>query len=240
MSIIAIFRVLHKNNANFSRLTENLKIQMCRYTTVEDMITEAKNAGKYRKIKTRKEDKKIRNQILEETFLSPGARKFQAVAQSIADRGFCREQTPYKPPEDAENQIKIISQDIFGNLDCKWKEISLNDSYLKYKLLNRCIQHFNHDIPNSYLHKMIKLSDVVQYFITPVRGITSYDDLIREKNKLPPNLHVIPEPLRFHPDTDNIFGGITAFPKSATIVSGLKAKKKYKGYNPNPPLPKIL
>ncbi|XP_023231975.1 uncharacterized protein LOC111631870 [Centruroides sculpturatus] len=227
-------------NASLCRQTEFLRIQICKFATVDEMISEAKNAGKYQKIKTRKEDNKLRRKILEETYFSPGARKYEAVAQSISDRGFCREQVPYKPPEDTENQIKIISQDIFGKVDIEWKDISLEDSYLKYKLLTRCIQHFNHDIPNSLLHKMTKLSDVLEYFLTPVEGILPYDVLVRDSNKLPQNLCVIPNPLRFHPETDTLFGGITAFPKSATIVSGLKSKKKYRGYNPNPPIPKII
>ena len=47
---------------------------------------------------------------------------------------------------------------------------------------------------------------------------------------LPKNLHVIREYKRFHPDDDQMFGGQTAFPKSSTIVTGLKARKKYNGY----------
>lgn len=32
------------------------------------------------------------------------------------------------------------------------------------------------------------------------------------------------------PDTDTMFGGKTAFPLSSTLVTGLKYKKKYKGF----------
>lgn len=31
-------------------------------------------------------------------------------------------------------------------------------------------------------------------------------------------------------DTDTMFDGVTAFPRSSTIVSGLKYKGKYKGH----------
>jgi large subunit ribosomal protein L50 len=31
-------------------------------------------------------------------------------------------------------------------------------------------------------------------------------------------------------ETDTLFGGVSAFPKSSTIIQGLRAKKKYKGY----------
>ncbi|KAJ8687132.1 hypothetical protein QAD02_022926 [Eretmocerus hayati] len=33
-------------------------------------------------------------------------------------------------------------------------------------------------------------------------------------------------------DDDRLFGGQTAFPESATLVTGLKYKKKYRGYKP--------
>ncbi|RXG52050.1 hypothetical protein Avbf_15200 [Armadillidium vulgare] len=48
--------------------------------------------------------------------------------------------------------------------------------------------------------------------------------------ELPKNLHVLYDYVRFHPETDTKFGGISAFPESSTIVSDLKSKKKYHGY----------
>jgi large subunit ribosomal protein L50 len=48
--------------------------------------------------------------------------------------------------------------------------------------------------------------------------------------KLPENLHIQYEPHRFNPATDTMFGGKSAFPRSSTIVTGLKSKKKYAGY----------
>lgn len=48
--------------------------------------------------------------------------------------------------------------------------------------------------------------------------------------------------LLFSPtDTDTLFGGKTAFPKSSTIVSGLKYKKKYPGHRQeNPYLDELM
>jgi len=31
-------------------------------------------------------------------------------------------------------------------------------------------------------------------------------------------------------DTDTVFGGVSAFPTDSTIVTGLRARKKYRGY----------
>lgn len=53
--------------------------------------------------------------------------------------------------------------------------------------------------------------------------------------ELPPNLHITYDYTRFHPDTDTKFGGVTAFPKSSTIVTSLKLKKKYKGHSQETP-----
>lgn len=36
-------------------------------------------------------------------------------------------------------------------------------------------------------------------------------------------------------DTDSLFGGKSAFPKSSTIIVGLKCKKKYRGYRQDNP-----
>nr|CAD7608991.1 unnamed protein product [Timema genevievae] len=70
--------------------------------------------------------------------------------------------------------------------------------------------------------------DVIEYYQTPVNAKTPLDAL---KNiELPPNLHIQHEYHRFHPDTDTMFGGISVFTKSSTIVTGLKYKKKYKGH----------
>nr|CAD7414663.1 unnamed protein product [Timema poppensis] len=70
--------------------------------------------------------------------------------------------------------------------------------------------------------------DVIEYYQTPVSVKTPLDAL---KNiELPPNLHIQHEYHRFHPETDTMFGGISVFTKSSTIVTGLKYKKKYKGH----------
>lgn len=52
--------------------------------------------------------------------------------------------------------------------------------------------------------------------------------------ELPPNIHIQYEYHRFHPETDTMHGGVSAFPKRSTIVTGLKYKKKYAGYTVKP------
>lgn len=49
--------------------------------------------------------------------------------------------------------------------------------------------------------------------------------------QLPPNLHIEQKYTRFHPDTDTMFNGKTAFPGHSTIVTGIKYRKKYPGFS---------
>lgn len=84
------------------------------------------------------------------------------------------------------------------------------------------------------LNKYIDFTGHIQeYYLTPIENVTPYDEL--KEMELPPNLHILYDYHRFHPDTDTMFGGVSAFPKSSTIVSGLKEKEKYKGYDAGNP-----
>jgi large subunit ribosomal protein L50 len=87
------------------------------------------------------------------------------------------------------------------------------------------MSEFDHPLPNTDLTNIKTVADVVVVFSTPVRDSTKYEDLT--KLDLPPNLHVQLEPLRFDPETDTMFGGVTAFPGRKTVVSSLKFRRKY-------------
>ncbi len=96
--------------------------------------------------------------------------------------------------------------------------------------MTQCSKEFNYEVPNSVLYLMKKVSDVYQFYSTPVRGISSYDQMVRNSDQLPKNIHVIPEPIRYNPDHDEYFGGINAYPFSALKTRGLRAKKKYPSF----------
>lgn len=70
--------------------------------------------------------------------------------------------------------------------------------------------------------------DAIQFYETPLSTTIPLDAL--KTVELPENLHVQYEYHRFHPDTDTMFGGQTAFPKSHTIVTGIKYKEKYRSF----------
>ena len=98
--------------------------------------------------------------------------------------------------------------------------------HLFEQFLTLCASKFNHEVPNSDLHQMKIARDVVHFYLTPIRGISNYDKLIREKENLPPNLCVIPDIKRFNPDDEGIHG-IDPLPGHPDVVRGLRGQKKY-------------
>ncbi|XP_050025036.1 uncharacterized protein mRpL50 [Dermacentor andersoni] len=159
---------------------------------------------------------------------------------SLSDRGFCKTMKPYKPVDDVEDKVKAIYEDVLGQkADSAWLQAPITEPLLKFRLLTKCISEFDHDIPSSELLNVKCVDDIVEYFSTPVEGLSPYESLVQRKDQLPENLHVIPNYVRFHPETDTFFGGVNAYPGTSTIVTGLKAKKKYKGYTSSPTWPYI-
>ncbi|KAK5641735.1 hypothetical protein RI129_010282 [Pyrocoelia pectoralis] len=151
--------------------------------------------------------------------------KIESSAKSLAAKGFLRPQKEYIPPADVKTKLNNIFNSILGTKD---EETRLDDLTVRFQVFDACYKELQHGIPNSLLYTIETIGDVQNFYTTPISTITPYDNL---KNiDLPPNLHVQFEYHRFHPETDTKFGGITAFPRSSTIVSGLKYKEKYKGH----------
>ncbi|XP_029159078.1 39S ribosomal protein L50, mitochondrial [Nylanderia fulva] len=157
-------------------------------------------------------------------------RKIESVGESLAARGFLRPQNAYEPSEDVIEKIDKIceTQAISMQSDTK-----LEDLVLRFKLFVACEEEFKHSIPNSLLHTIETIEDLKQFYTTPVDVKTPYEALSRIE--LPKNLHIQQEYHRFHPDTDTLFNGLTAFPKSSTLVTGLKYRKKYPGHKQEDP-----
>jgi large subunit ribosomal protein L50 len=94
----------------------------------------------------------------------------------------------------------------------------------KFELLSKCSAAFgNHYVPNSQLFEIKSLEDVMLFYETKVDTRTPYQQLDTNDT---PNLHVIQDYKRYDPDED----GVSAFPRSSTLVTGLKTRKKYKGH----------
>ncbi|CAG9838727.1 unnamed protein product [Diabrotica balteata] len=150
--------------------------------------------------------------------------KIDSTAQSLASKGFLRQQRDYFPPADVDSKLEAIFQAVVGSTDISTELTDLNQ---KFNLFTQCEQKLGHSIPNSLLHHMKTLKDVQIFYNMPVDTRTPLERM--KSMDLPENLNVQYEYNRFNADTDTMFGGKTAFPKSSTIVTGLKYKDKYKG-----------
>lgn len=80
---------------------------------------------------------------------------------------------------------------------------------------------------------MKTVEDVRNFYQTPISGRNNYDQMIVNQSKLPQNLHIISEPIRFNKKFDQFFGGISAFPGPSNELEGLRARKKYPVFNDN-------
>ncbi|XP_013394041.1 uncharacterized protein LOC106161586 [Lingula anatina] len=154
--------------------------------------------------------------------------------QSLQGKSSTSTNRGYSPPKNVRERLETLVKEVYGD-SSDWTEKPLTDPLLKFKVLTKCEEEFGHTISNTSLHDMNTGADVLDFFLTPVRDTTAYEDLA--KLDLPRNLHIQLEPKRFHPETDTKFGGISAFPGRDTIVTSIKYRKKYKGYKWKPKQP---
>jgi len=173
-----------------------------------------------------------------EDLVETNNRPYELNVSQLTKKGYLRFQSPYDPPEDAENTLLSIAKSLNPALKDVREIVTykLDDIKFKYNFLTKAVENLNHRVPNSLLHLMETIGDVVQFYKTPVEVSTPYEEILRSKD-LPPNLHVQKEPIRFHPETDTAFGGITAYPKTTTVITGLRAKQKFKGQQFKVPWP---
>ncbi|RZF40529.1 hypothetical protein LSTR_LSTR000408 [Laodelphax striatellus] len=163
----------------------------------------------------------------------PGAKLRSAVAK-ISARGFLRNLKEYKPPDDVNIRVSAICERILGNENSKLLGYKLTDPNIRYKLFTECFNEFKHGIPNSLLFKIVTVDDLHNFYETPVDTTAPYDAL-KNRTDLPENLYLQPDYVRFHPDTDVMFKGKSVFPKSSLLVTGLRTRKKYKGFTTKSP-----
>ncbi|PRD30658.1 UNVERIFIED_CONTAM: 39S ribosomal protein L50 [Trichonephila clavipes] len=146
-------------------------------------------------------------------------KEVKTALQSIIDRGISKELPAYNPPADVDQQLHKICKKVFGSeLSSDWKTQILSDPLLKYKVLAKCIETFKKNIPNSSLHKMKCVEDLLTFYNTPIDGHLPYDSLVRKSESLPPNLHVMPDRKSFDPATDTFFDGVSAFPGRKRVI----------------------
>lgn len=100
-------------------------------------------------------------------------------------------------------------------------------SYIKYK--PQVLQfYFKTKSQSNPCH----LGDVQEFYKEAIDVRVPLDKL--KDIELPKNISVQYEYHRFHPETDTMFGGVSAYPRQSTLVTGLTYKKKYAGYTAKP------
>lgn len=105
-----------------------------------------------------------------------------------------RPQKQYAPPEDVQQQLNAIFTQILGTADVS---VRVTDLQQRFQLFCACENKLQHKIPNSLLHTIETLGDVMKYYITPVDTITPLDQM--RNVELPKNVHVQFDYVRFHP-----------------------------------------
>ncbi|KAH3891286.1 hypothetical protein DPMN_015379 [Dreissena polymorpha] len=153
--------------------------------------------------------------------------------QTLKKRQGIEERRPYRPAGDVESQIQAIVEAIYGPSE-NWMATPLTNRMHKFDLITKAMLELDHDVSNMSLHEMRTVEDVVKYFQTEVGDKSRLEDLT--KLDLPKNLHMNLDYIRFHPETDKIHDGLTAFPGQATKVPSIKYRKKYVGYDGGDPI----
>ncbi|XP_055914817.1 uncharacterized protein LOC129948033 [Eupeodes corollae] len=157
--------------------------------------------------------------------VSTSSSSIDSVGKSLASKGFLRPFKSYEAPNDAADKINAICTSL--NISSK-NDYKLSNLEEKFKVLDACFKDFQHSVPNSQVHEINTIADVIKFYKSSVDTTVPYDAL--KKADLPPNLHIQSQYLRFNPETDTKFNGQTAFPKSSTLVTGLKYREKYPGH----------
>lgn len=139
---------------------------------------------------------------------------------------FLRPNKPYAPVNDAADRVRAVAAKL--QMTNGGDQRQLTNLEEKFKFLSACFQDLQHGVPNSQVHELTTVGDVIAFYQQAVDTTVPLDAL--KRIELPENLHIQYEYLRFNPETDTKFGGQTAFPKSSTLVTGLKYRRKYEGH----------
>ena len=121
--------------------------------------------------------------------------------------------------------------------------IPLDSAQTKASVLSALHRELGHLVHSSRLHEMSNLERVFLFYQAEICVLTPYEALHRdqEADLLPPNLVIQLEPHRFTGQGDNRLDQVnikpcslppslpqvTAWPRSDTLVTGLRAREKY-------------
>ncbi|KAM5299230.1 large ribosomal subunit protein mL50 [Ctenodactylus gundi] len=95
----------------------------------------------------------------------------------------------YVPPEDLPSRVQSRIRELSGSsLPSNWQDISLEDCHMKFSLLAHIANDLGHAVPNSRLHQMRTVRDVLDFYNIPVQDRSKFDEL--NASGLPPNLKI--------------------------------------------------
>ncbi|KAM9213081.1 large ribosomal subunit protein mL50 [Leptosomus discolor] len=95
----------------------------------------------------------------------------------------------YFPPENIQSCLESHVKEIFGpSFSDNWQQTPLKENRLKYRLLAQLAAELGHAVPNSQLHLMRSAEDVLNFYSTPVKDTSKFDELCAAE--LPPNLKI--------------------------------------------------
>jgi large subunit ribosomal protein L50 len=95
----------------------------------------------------------------------------------------------YIPPQDLQSRLEFRLKEVFdSHLPSNWQDISLEDGHKKFSLLAHLADDLGHAVPNSRLHQMCRVRDVLDFYNVPVQDRSKFDELIA--SNLPPNLKI--------------------------------------------------
>jgi len=155
----------------------------------------------------------------------------EAQMQSLKSKGFLRAYKPYTPPADVTARLVAACSRVLARplTLTTLGEVGLGSAATKALVLAALHREFGHLVHSSRLHEMTDLERVLYYYTSEVCTMTPYEQLHRdqEANLLPPNLVVRLDPIRFTGEGDHHLDKVTAWPRSDTLVTGLKAREKY-------------
>ena len=162
--------------------------------------------------------------------------------ESIKHKGFLRSYQSYDPPADVEERFyssvaKILKESV--NEKGSMNRIELVDLETKLQILNSLCSEFSHRIPNSLLHQMKTVADLLMFYKvtikfsndcflfcpmqSPISTLTPYEQLHEEMidGRLPENLVIQLDAVRFTGEGDHHLNTVSAFPRRNTVISSI-------------------
>ncbi|VDN00646.1 unnamed protein product, partial [Onchocerca ochengi] len=86
----------------------------------------------------------------------------------------------YQPPDDLENQVKEAINKFLADVNDDIRSIDLTKNRrLKFQLLDLLGERLCHVVPNSELHQMKTVGDLIDFYERPFRNLTEYAQMAR-------------------------------------------------------------